>query len=992
MMLRLIIIALCAHIGHCQLSQGSLERERDVQILLIFRNSIENWIEYQQANSIQGWTNNVPVCTWTGISCTDTGDIASLTLQCGACPLRARGLLVPDLARLSKLSTLNLEGQQFQGPLPQQWFEPDAWPQLINMFLSGNPIGGTLPASQPGSLRALTQLRINECGIAGPLPESWGTDETSMRRLSVLRASKNRFNGTLPQEWGTSAAFPELTTLDLSENQLSGVLPNLWSNPKAALLLQIIFLHGNQFTGGLPPGFGDPDALMSLRYLDLGGNPLGGEIPPEWGQPTSFPELRSLDLNDTGISGLIPRDIPRAYPQLQSLILAYNNLSGPIPPSLASATTLRRVVIKPGNDFLCGPVPENLPFQLCDDRDLTCLRLPVELLAECPAGLPIEPEIVPQAVSSPSSDPATGDDDAGSSSSSIGTDSGTAGDRSSDTQSNSSDGGGSNTGAIIGGVVGGVVGLLALLTAALFLVFRRPKRQSLFVSSSNPSFRSQKPSLRPFMSEEEEESAALDDGFGGPHGGRGSGGGGGGFPAGAAAGAGYNNGAYQHSQEQKHHQNSATVVPSNADVMSPMASMPLSTVLSSIKNSMMDRRSDSVMAAAASAGAAGGATTFGAGVVDKDDDSDRPGSSSGTAYDGDSVNPRSNLPESESFCPDQLPWDDWQVGLSELEVCHRPDGSEHIIGSGGFGKVYKALRNGVQPVAVKVIPTSSRGGDAERKEKDSTRQEIAILRACRDANIVQFQGAHLGPDQTLLVTEYMEGGDLMANIAAGRVTWWRRGRKIAIDVAKGLCFLHNRRIVHFDLKSPNILLTRDGTAKIADVGMAKFLNRDYVSAVVATLSWSAPEMLWGAKCTEKADIYSYGIVLWEICTGEIPERGRLRDIRVPEECPEEVRALVLECLETRPSMRPSALQIVERLQAVPKLSGPTAVVAGAAQADSDERTSSVETVEPSASQPEGSSGDAVTVVPAQASPEDGNADDTDHGDDGAGAIEVVVPS
>jgi len=49
-----------------------------VQILLIFRSSIENWSEYQQANSIQGWTNDVPVCTWTGISCTDTGDIASL--------------------------------------------------------------------------------------------------------------------------------------------------------------------------------------------------------------------------------------------------------------------------------------------------------------------------------------------------------------------------------------------------------------------------------------------------------------------------------------------------------------------------------------------------------------------------------------------------------------------------------------------------------------------------------------------------------------------------------------------------------------------------------------------------------------------------------------------------------------------------------------------------------------------------------------------------
>jgi hypothetical protein len=108
------------------------------------------------------------------------------TLQCGACPLRAQGLLSPDLARLSRLSTLNLEGQEFRGPLPQQWFEPDAWPQLSNMFLSENPIGGALPVSQPGSLKSLTQLRINRCGISGPLPRSWGRDETSMRRLSVL--------------------------------------------------------------------------------------------------------------------------------------------------------------------------------------------------------------------------------------------------------------------------------------------------------------------------------------------------------------------------------------------------------------------------------------------------------------------------------------------------------------------------------------------------------------------------------------------------------------------------------------------------------------------------------------------------------------------------------------------------------------------------------------------------------------------------------------
>jgi len=120
---------------------------------------------------------------------------------------------------------------------------------------------------------------------------------------------------------------------------------------------------------------------------------------------------------------------------------------------------------------------------------------------------------------------------------------------------------------------------------------------------------------------------------------------------------------------------------------------------------------------------------------------------------------------------------------------------------------------------------------------DGFQKEISILKSCRDANIVQFQGAYLGPERTLLVTEYMEGGNLMENLTRGRVTWWRRGRKIAIDVAKGLVYLHSRRIVHFDLKSPNILLARDGTGKIGDVGMAKILARNYVTGVVGTLAW-----------------------------------------------------------------------------------------------------------------------------------------------------------
>eukprot|EP00891_Asterochloris_glomerata_P008483 jgi/Astpho2/8483/Aster-05527 len=157
------------------------------------------------------------------------------------------------------------------------------------------------------------------------------------------------------------------------------------------------------------------------------------------------------------------------------------------------------------------------------------------------------------------------------------------------------------------------------------------------------------------------------------------------------------------------------------------------------------------------------------------------------------------------------------------------------------------------------------------------KQEIAVLKACRDRNIVQFVGACIQPTETLLVTEYLEGGDLFQALACeseGKLSWYRHnpkgpgrqlglGRRIAIDIAKGLHFLHSRKIVHFDMKSANVLLARGYTAKIADVGLAKILHHEFLStmAAVGTFFWCAPEVLLGRpNCTEKVDIYSYGVV------------------------------------------------------------------------------------------------------------------------------------
>ena len=81
-----------------------------------------------------------------------------------------------------------------------------------------------------------------------------------------------------------------------------------------------------------------------------------------------------------------------------------------------------------------------------------------------------------------------------------------------------------------------------------------------------------------------------------------------------------------------------------------------------------------------------------------------------------------------------------------------------------------------------------------------------------------------------------------------------------------------------------------------------------------TFAWAAPEVLAGRACTEKADIFSYGVVLWEVCTGDAPVRGGMRALRVPEECPEGVAELCRECTAEVPGQRPAAKDIVHRLQ------------------------------------------------------------------------------
>lgn len=175
----------------------------------------------------------------------------------------------------------------------------------------------------------------------------------------------------------------------------------------------------------------------------------------------------------------------------------------------------------------------------------------------------------------------------------------------------------------------------------------------------------------------------------------------------------------------------------------------------------------------------------------------------------------------------------------------------------------------------------------------------------------------------------MHNGDLYTAMAgdAGRRFGWARAhdpigrplpnsglsRRVTLDVARGLTYLHSRGVVHMGLKSPNVLLSRAWEAKIADYVVSRVLRDRHVSTLrsaVGTLCWAAPEILLGRPVNEKADIYSFGVLLWELSSGEPPSGRRLRPLEVPAEAPQAVLDTIARCLMEDPDARPTAADLV----------------------------------------------------------------------------------
>ncbi|KAG6418911.1 hypothetical protein SASPL_121118 [Salvia splendens] len=286
--------------------------------------------------------------------------------------------------------------------------------------------------------------------------------------------------------------------------------------------------------------------------------------------------------------------------------------------------------------------------------------------------------------------------------------------------------------------------------------------------------------------------------------------------------------------------------------------------------------------------------------------------------------------------PLELSLEDFDI--NSLQIIQDADLEElRELGSGTFGTVYHGKWRG-SDVAIKRIKKSCFTGRQSEQERLTNEfwREADILSKLHHPNVVAFYGVvQDGPGGTLAtVAEFMVDGSLRHVLLRKDRHLDRRKRLIiAMDAAFGMEYLHSKNIVHFDLKCDNLLVNLKDPSrpicKVADFGLSKIKRNTLVSGGVrGTLPWMAPELLNGSssKVSEKVDVFSFGIVLWEILTGEEPYanmhygaiiggivNNTLRPT-IPSYCDSEWKLLMEQCWAPNPVMRPSFTEIASRLR------------------------------------------------------------------------------
>ncbi|CAF4277870.1 unnamed protein product [Rotaria sp. Silwood2] len=255
------------------------------------------------------------------------------------------------------------------------------------------------------------------------------------------------------------------------------------------------------------------------------------------------------------------------------------------------------------------------------------------------------------------------------------------------------------------------------------------------------------------------------------------------------------------------------------------------------------------------------------------------------------------------------------------------------IGCGAFGTVYRARwLSRHQIVAVKRFRLTQLDKQAEKEFFN----ELLLMQSVHYPHIVSFYGACVERGKYALVIEYMSLGSLYKILHKDRLSLdWSARLSIALQTAKSINYLHKLQqpILHRDIKSSNILLenSHEGyIVKVCDFGLARTQNEitrqtQLIDGLTCTLQWTAPEILRLEKYTKKSDVYSLGIVYWEIAANEIPYDGHdnavIREfvlagerLEMPKTTPSSFSALINECWANDPNDRPECSYLIEMIE------------------------------------------------------------------------------
>ncbi len=292
---------------------------------------------------------------------------------------------------------------------------------------------------------------------------------------------------------------------------------------------------------------------------------------------------------------------------------------------------------------------------------------------------------------------------------------------------------------------------------------------------------------------------------------------------------------------------------------------------------------------------------------------------------------KSDNPGSATFCADcgtQLP------SLEDIEVTETMETPKEVLttgstfagryqiieelGKGGMGRVYKANDTDInEKVAIKLIKPEI---STDKKTIERFQNEIKFARKIRHKNVCQMYDLNKEGGTYYITMEYVPGEDLKSFIRRSRQLAIGTAITIAKQVCEGLAEAHRSGVIHRDLKPNNIMIDEEGNVRIMDFGIARSLREKGITGpgvMIGTPEYMSPEQTEGKEADQRSDLYSLGVVLYEMLTGEVPYKGETpisiamkhksempKDPRtVNTDIPYELSQLILNCLEKRKEKR-----------------------------------------------------------------------------------------